>query len=146
MRKHRRRMAAFACAALATAAAGGPATALAVPAPDTVKYPRPVPEGHGLTPSDYAQRVTSAPVGDTKSDLPKPVNSAAVGDTKFDAPGASRAPKADVPTTIQVVRPERTIVRDTDPALPIVLAGLALLVAVGAGGTALVRMRSLRLS
>ena len=144
MRKHRRRMAAFACAVLVTTAAGGPATALA--RPDGATYPRPVPAGQGLTPSDFSQRVTSAPVGDTKSDLSQPVTVAAVGDTKSDSPGASRAPKTDAPATIQVVRPERTIVRDTDPALPIVLASLALLVAIGAGGTALVRMRSLRLS
>jgi hypothetical protein len=160
MRKHRRRIATFACAVLATASAGGPATALAVP--DAAKYPRPVPAGQGQTPSELAQRVTSAPVGDTKSDLPQPASSAmrgdtksdlpqpassaTLGDTKSDSPGATRAPKAEQPTTIQVVRPERTIVRDTDPVLPIVLASLALLVAVGAGGTALVRMRSLRLS
>jgi hypothetical protein len=50
-----------------------------------------------------------------------------------------------VPRTIQVVRPERTIVRDTDPVLPIALSGTALLVALGLAGTALIRTRSLRL-
>ena len=68
-----------------------------------------------------------------------------LGDTKFDSPGASRAPQYDLPRTIQVVRPERTIVRDTDPVLPIALSGAALLVALGLAGTALIRVRSLRL-
>ena len=67
------------------------------------------------------------------------------GDTKFDSPGASRAPQYDPPRTIQVVRPERTIVRDTNEVLPIALSGAALLVALGLAGTALVRVRSLRL-
>ena len=35
--------------------------------------------------------------------------------------------------------------RDTDPILPIALSGAALLVAVGLAGTALIRVRSLRL-
>jgi hypothetical protein len=139
MRKHRRRMTAAVAAAL-IAAAGSPAAALAVP--DAAKYTRAT---TGQTPSEFAQPVTSAPVGDTKFDVAQPETSAPVGDTKSDAPGASRAPKHTPLTTVQVVRPERTIVRDADPALPIVLAGLALLIAVGAGGTALVRVRSLRL-
>jgi hypothetical protein len=105
-------------------------SALAVPA-DT-QYPRPVPETHkiGDTPSDFAQPVTPAP---------------AIGDTKFDSPGASRAPEYDPAHTIQVVRPERTIVRETDALLPIALSGAALLVALGLAGTALIRVRSLRL-
>jgi hypothetical protein len=67
--------------------------------------------------------------------VPKP------GDTKFDAPGASRAPVYDPPATIQVVRPERTVVRDVNEELPVILAGLALVIAVGGAGTALVRTR-----
>ena len=47
--------------------------------------------------------------------------------------------------TVQVVRPERTIVRDTDQLLPIALSGAALLVALGLAGTQLARSRSLRL-
>jgi hypothetical protein len=96
-----------------------PALAMAVPA-DTV-YPRPVPPTTDPTPSDYA--------------APKS------GDTKFDAPGTSRAPQYDPSPTIQVVRPERTIVRDVDEELPVILAGLALLIAVGGAGFALVRTR-----
>jgi hypothetical protein len=86
------------------------------------------------------------PVGDTKFDSPGAIHRAApVGDTKFDSPGANRAPQYDAPRTVTVVRPERTIVRDTDPVLPIALSGLALLVALGLAGTALIRVRSLRL-
>ena len=47
------------------------------------------------------------------------------GDTKSDAPGAAGATVA--PTTIEVIRPERTIVRDVDEALPLILSGTALL-------------------
>ena len=50
------------------------------------------------------------------------------GDSPVDHPGASRA--QPVPTTVEVVQPERTIVRDVDEALPIVLAGTALLLAL----------------
>ena len=79
---------------------------------------------------------------------PRPVSqtSGPAGDTKVDSPGASRAPRYDQPRTIQILRPERTIVRDTDPLLPIALSGAALLVALGLAGTQLVRARSLRLS
>ena len=89
-----------------------------------------------------AMPADSAPTGDTKSDLSVgAVTTAKSGDTKFDAPGASRAPVYDPPATIQVVRPERTIVRDANEELPVILAGLALVVAVGGAGIALVRTR-----
>ena len=71
---------------------------------------------------------------------------AKVGDTPRDFPGASRAPEYNPPTTIAVVRPERTIVRDTDPALPIILGGLALLVALGTAGAAVHHSRHPNLS
>jgi hypothetical protein len=86
-----------------------------------------------------------AAMGDTPADYAQPVApAAAVGDTPADHPGMSRAPAYHVPATIQVVRPERTIVRTADAALPMVLAGLALLVALGGTGFALVRTRSLQ--
>lgn len=114
-----------------------PALAMAVPA--DMAYPRAVAPTTGTTPSDYAQ---AGATGDTKFDLaaggvaaPKP------GDTKFDAPGASRAPQHDPPATIQVVQPERTIVRDVNEELPVILAGLALLIAIGGAGFALIRTR-----
>ena len=85
-------------------------------------------------------------VGDTPAEFGQPVAPAPkIGDTKSDSPGASRAPLYDEPRTITVVRPERTIVRDTGSLLPIALSGAALLVALGLAGTALIRVRSLRL-
>jgi hypothetical protein len=123
-RTHRRRIAVAVLTALVVPVAG-PAAALAVPADQ--QYPRPVPQTSGPTPSQPA-----------KPAVP-------VGDTKFDSPGASRAPQFDAPRTITVVHPERTIVRDTDEVLPIALSGAALLVALGLAGTALIRVRSLRL-
>ena len=73
-------------------------------------------------------------------------SAAKVGDTPRDFPGASRAPEYNPPTTIAVVRPERTIVRDTDPVLPIILGGLALLVALGTAGAAVHHSRHPNLS
>ena len=139
-RTHRRRIAAAVLAALVVPVV--PAAALAVPA-DT-QYPRPVAQTSGPTPSDSTK--PAAKVGDTPAEFGQPVAPAPkVGDTKSDSPGASRAPQYDAPRTIQVVRPERTIVRDTDPVLPIALSGAALLLALGLAGTALIRVRSLRL-
>jgi hypothetical protein len=62
------------------------------------------------------------------------------GDTPVDHPGASRAPTA-APTTIEVVRPERTIVRDVDEALPLILSSTALLLVLAGFGIVLVRTR-----
>jgi hypothetical protein len=64
------------------------------------------------------------------------------GDTPVDHPGASRAPSA-TPTTIEVVRPERTIVRDVDEALPLILSSTALLLVLAGLGITLIRTRML---
>jgi hypothetical protein len=56
------------------------------------------------------------------------------GDSPADRAGAARAP-----STIEVVRPERTIVRDVDEALPLILSGSALLLVLAGLGTALIR-------
>ena len=61
------------------------------------------------------------------------------GDSPVDHAGASRA--QPTPTTIEVVRPERTIVRDVDQALPIALAGSALVLVLAMLGITLVRTR-----
>jgi hypothetical protein len=118
--------------------------ALATAAPAEVKYPRAIAPTTGPTPSDYVQPA----VGDTKFDLAAGTKATApkIGDTKVDAPGASRAPEFEPPTTIQVVRPERTVVRDVDEELPVILAGLAMLVALGGAGFSLVRTRRLVVS
>jgi hypothetical protein len=121
-----------------------PAIATAIPA--DANYPRAVAPTTGPTPSDFAQAKSSAPVGDTKFDLGTKAAAPSVGDTKYDSPGASRAPEFEPPTTIQVVRPERTIVRDVNDELPVILAGLALLVALGGTGFALVRTRRIAVS
>jgi len=117
-RSHRRRIRALvlglaACAVVAVPAGAQPARdapghhAGAQAAP-TIKS--------GDTPADFAQTVAPAPKA---------------GDTPFDHPGASGAPEYTAPTTIQVVRPERTIVRDVDQVLPVVLSSAALLFALG---------------
>jgi hypothetical protein len=62
------------------------------------------------------------------------------GDTPVDHPGASRA-VTTAPTTIEVVRPERTIVRDVDEALPIALSATALLLMLAMMGITLARTR-----
>ncbi len=62
------------------------------------------------------------------------------GDTPVDHPGASRTPTA-APTTIEVVRPERTIVRDVDDALPLILSSAALLLVLAGLGITLFRTR-----
>ena len=61
------------------------------------------------------------------------------GDNPVDHPGMSRAQPA--PTTVEVVRPERTIVRDVDEALPIILSGAAMLLVLAALAGTLVRGR-----
>jgi hypothetical protein len=67
---------------------------------------------------------------------------AKIGDTPADYPGASRSPQYDPPTRIVINRPVRTVVRDVDQ-LPTVLSSLALFIALGAAGFALIRTRSL---
>jgi hypothetical protein len=53
----------------------------------------------------------------------------------------SRAPQHDAPTTTEVVQPERTIVRDVDEALPLIVSGTALLLVFTGVGFTLVRTR-----
>ena len=64
------------------------------------------------------------------------------GDMPVDHPGASRA-AATVPTTIEVIQPERTIVRDVDEALPLILSGSALLLVLAGLGITLLQNRVL---
>jgi len=138
-RRRRIRSRAYAASVLAALAAAiaGPTAALAVPA-DT-QYPRPVPPTQHLTPSHFVSKP-----GDTPADFGRSVAPAAkAGDTPSDFPGASRA-QATPPTAVTVVRPERTIVREADSLLPLIVASLALLVALGVAGTALVHQRSVR--
>jgi hypothetical protein len=64
------------------------------------------------------------------------------GDSPVDHPGASRAATA-APTAIELVRPERTIVRNVDAALPLILSSTALLLVLAGLGITLVRTRLL---
>ena len=114
MKSHRRRHRRIRALILGLAAC----TALAAPAAAEpgADYPQPSSAKIGDTPADFAQPVAPAPKA---------------GDTPVDDPGASRAPEYTAPTTIQVVRPERTIVRDVDEVLPVVLSSTALLLALG---------------
>ena len=106
----------------------------------------------GDTPADFGKPVTvPAKIGDTPADFPRslavaPASGPRSGDTPADFPGASRAQRFEAPRTIQVVRPERTVVRDVDETLPIALSGAALLLAVGGVGIVLVRTRAARRS
>ncbi len=61
------------------------------------------------------------------------------GDAPVDHPGATRAQPA--PTTVEVVRPERTIVRDVDEVLPLVLSSTAMLLVLFGIGFTLLRTR-----
>ena len=123
-RRRRRRVAALALAACAALAASA-----------------------GAVPADDHQQPASAKIGDTPADFAHPVAPAPKsGDTPVDHPGASRAPQYTAPTTIQVVRPERTIVRNVDEVLPVVMSTAALLLAVGGAVFLLVaRIRRRRL-
>jgi hypothetical protein len=106
----------------------------------------------GDTPADFPGSFAyAAKIGDTPADFPRPlavapVLGASAGDTPVDFPGASRAPQSEAPRTIRVVRPERTVVRNVDGVLPIVLSSAALLLALGGVGIAVVRTRSARRS
>ena len=62
------------------------------------------------------------------------------GDHPADHPGMSRAPQYDAPTSIEVGRPARTIVRDVDDALPLILSSTALLLVLAGVGFTLIRI------
>jgi hypothetical protein len=134
--RHRVRRARRLALGLAAVAAVAPGSALAQPALDGP--PAPPAAKVGDTPAEFAS-------GARYTELAKQyASSARSGDTPADFPGASRAPEFQAPTTIEVVRPEQTVIRDVDEELPIALAGLAVLVAFGGTGVALVRMRALQ--
>jgi hypothetical protein len=145
MKSHRRRHCHIRALMLGLAAC----TALAAPAAAEpgADYPQPSSVKIGDTPADFAQPTalpadSKAKVGETAGDIATGARWTAlarsyaqappkVGDTPVDDPGASRAPQYAAPPTIQVLRPERTIVRDVDEVLPIVLSSAALLLALG---------------
>jgi hypothetical protein len=86
----------------------------------------------------------TAKVGDTPADFSRAEPSTPapnVGDTPVDHPGAKRSPRYDAPRTMSIVRPKRTVVRDVDETLPIVLAATAIAVALAGLGVALASAR-----
>ena len=87
--------------------------------------------------SDYPQP-SGAKIGDTPADFAQPAAPAPRGDTPVDYPGASRSVEYEQPTTIEVVRPERTLVRDFDEVLPLVFSSTALLIVLGGGAFVLI--------
>jgi hypothetical protein len=96
----------------------------------------------GDTPADFGQPVVApaAKIGDTPAEFGRPVPPAPKGgDTPSDFPGASRAPQYEPTHTVSIVRPERTVVRDVDELLPILLSSGALLLALAGVGIVLMR-------
>lgn len=125
MQSHRRRLRRIRALVLGLAACA----ALAAPAGA---------QSSGDTPADYpgSHAAQTTKIGDTPADFAQPSADPAhanvkAGDTPVDFPGASRAPEYTPPTTIQVLRPERTIVRDVDEVLPVALSSAAILLALG---------------
>jgi hypothetical protein len=89
----------------------------------------------------YASMLTATGSADTlpstyKSDAAQ----AGYPGTRVDHPGATRAAMA-APTTIEVVRPERTIVREVNEPLPLILSSIALLFVLVGLAVVLIRTR-----
>jgi len=116
-----------------------PASAFAMPysPPATTRSDAAQSGDHGKTTGSIQPQTGSEAESTAESTLP-PADFRG-GDSPVDHPGASRA--QPTPTTIEVVRPERTIVRDVDQALPIALAGSALVLVLAMIGITLVRTR-----
>ena len=91
-------------------------------------------------PSDFigGDRAQSEGTGMPSDEAP----SAPVGDDIMSHPGMPGFPDYVPPTTIEVIRPERTIVRDVDEALPLIISSTALLLVLTGFGITLVRARS----
>jgi hypothetical protein len=90
-------------------------------------------------PSDFkgGDRAQSEGTGKSSADAPSP----GAGDDIMSHPGMPGFPEYDPPATIEVVRPERTIVRDVDEVLPLILSSTALLLVLTGFGVTLVRAR-----
>ena len=130
------------------------ASCLAVPASVSASEPFPATDRtdaaqSGSTASPASRDRTDAAQSGSTASLPSTLSIAKStfpaadfrgGDTPLDHPGASRASTA-APITIEIVRPVRTIVRNVDDALPLILAGTALLLALVGLGITLVRIR-----
>ena len=140
-RRRRIRSRAYAAAVLAAmvAAIAGPTAALAGPA--DVQYPRPVPQTNGVTPSDFVKPA---------ADRGHPGRVRAAGRSRRQGRRHTgrlprRQPSADHAAHGDHRRPAGAHHRARRRLLlPLILASLALLVALGIAGTALVHQRSVR--
>jgi hypothetical protein len=124
----------IAAAALSALALAAP-VAIAMPSRDAIAASAAPYSPPTTTRSDAAQSGGDAPNRASHAPI--------VGDDIRSHPGMPGMPKYDPPTTIEVVRPERTIVRDVDQALPLVLSSAALLLVLTSLGVTLVRARML---
>ena len=90
-------------------------------------------------PTDFkgGDRAQSEGTAISSDDAPSP----GAGDDIMSHPGMPGFPEYDPPTRIEVVRPERTIVRDVDEALPLILSSTALLLVLTGFGITLARAR-----
>jgi hypothetical protein len=90
-------------------------------------------------PSDFkgGDRAQSGRTDESSAVAQSPV----AGDDIMSHPGMPGFPEYDPPATIQVVRPERTIVRDVDEVLPLILSSTALLLVLTGFGVIVVRAR-----
>jgi hypothetical protein len=117
--------------------------------------PLPGPDTKALPPSDAGNQaganVAYPPAGFNGGDRAQPDSPGEStlrpdgfrrADTPVDHPGASRGRQA-TPTTIEVVRSERTSVRDVDEALPLILSSTALVLVLAGLGITLIRTRML---
>jgi hypothetical protein len=91
-----------------------------------------------------ATSAVQQPVGDTPADFGKSpvVPDPTAGDSPSDYTSASRDRESQPTLPVQIVRPTHTIVRDSNPTLPIILAGLALMIALAAGVQMLAQRRA----
>jgi hypothetical protein len=133
--RNRRTVAAIA----ATACLALPASAAADSLPAT--YKSDAAQSGAAQPTDRTDAAQSGWVT-SRAKIAFPADDFRGGDSPADHPGASRAPDV-APTTIEVVRPERTIVRDVDEVLPLILSSAALVLVLAGIGITLVRGRML---
>lgn len=93
-------------------------------------------------PATVKSDATASPDGTASSIRPQTGNPASSGGKAYSIQPqtGSRVPVADdEPNVIEVVRPQRTIVRDVDEALPLILSGTALVLVLAGVGFTLIR-------
>ena len=135
----RNRRAVATIVAASCVAVPAPAAASAGTLPPTYRSDAAQSGAAGSLPSSYRSDAAQSSIGALSRSTFPPAGFPG-GDTPVDHSGASRAPTA-APTTVEVVRPERTIAREVDEALPLILSSTALLLLLAGAGITLVRAR-----